>query len=355
MKANLKTKSFLAALVVMLVSGCSPATPTAAPAAEAPAPNMAGGVYEQAGYQLFHWTQGLTVLVWHDATQSSVCSTSAGTGTGMNVTPCTSVNGNDQAFDWQIATSDGLSGVLTFDGVDHDLASGNVFTITTLGEPVDVHQFQRDLSAVSVERETIIAFTNNDTNLSAFLKYAGWMHYGSADFGLDLRYPSGWFGPEVYTVDQDLRIEIGSDVVYPYGTDRTEQIYTLEDAYYILVEYSQGGHDQSADDVYQLMLNMQNDESFSDARSMITRVRQVSLGNFDGFEFISTLSETAQTEIFYVRQVILYGPNGSMLRITGQPSNVAMADKTQWREAYQAVDEANQALFYNILGSITIE
>ena len=342
-------------LVMVFIAACSKATPTETPVVDAPAPNMAGGVYQQAGYQVFHWIQGLTVLVWHDMVQSSVCSGSTTTSKGENITTCSSVNSDGETFDWQIETSDGMGGRLTFNGINYDLVSNNVFTISTQGETVLVKMFKRDLSSITLERESIIKFTNDDLNLLAFLKYVSWKNYSNSDFGLTFHYPADWYGPDVYTVDQDLRIQIGSDVVYPYGTDRTGQIYTLKDSYYILVDYDKSEHDLASDDLYQLMVGLQNGESYSDARSKITRVRWVSLGNFDGFEFISTLSETAQTEIFYVRQVILYGPNGSVLRVTGQPNNVEMSDKSQWRSAYKAVDEANRDLFQQVLDSIEID
>jgi hypothetical protein len=355
MKTNLKTITFLSILIMLTVTGCSSATPTAAPAAEAPAPNMAGGVYEQAGYQLFQWTQGLTVLIWHDATQSSICTDEGSSGKGMNITICHSENNSGQKIDWQLETMDGVTGTLEINNNQYEFADGNVFTITTMGDPLNVQQFQRDLSAVTVERESIIAFTNKDTNLVAYLKYAGWEYYGNTDFGLGFHFPSDWYGPEVYTVEQDLRIEVGSDVVYPYGTDLTEQVYTLKDSYYILVEYTKSGNDSSSDHLYQVLAYLHDGESYSDARSLITRVRQVSLGDYEGYEFTSTLSESAQTEIFFGRQLILYGPDGSKLTITGQPNNVQMTDKSLWRDAYQAVDEANQELFYQVMNSIAIQ
>src|SRR5512133_1414392 len=51
-----------------------------------------------------------------------------------------------------------------------------------------------------------------------------WKQYANSTFGLSFHYPAGWFGPDVYAVEQTLRLAIGSDVVYPYGTDAASQI-----------------------------------------------------------------------------------------------------------------------------------
>jgi hypothetical protein len=91
-----------------------------------------------------------------------------------------------------------------------------------------------------------------------------------------------------------------------------------------------------------------------DARSLTIRVRQLELGPFKGFEYIATLSETAQTEPFYTREVLLVDEQtNDLLTITGSPNNVAVG--ADWREAYRLVDEANLSLFNQIVESITVE
>jgi len=100
---------------------------------------------------------------------------------------------------------------------------------------------------------------------------------------------------------------------------------------------------------------MQDGESLSDARSLVIRVRQLKVGKFDGIEYISTLSETAQTEPVYVRQVILIDEQSNMLTIMGTPNNVEIGDGMEWRDAYKMVDEANLMLFRQIVESIVIE
>jgi len=123
----------------------------------------------------------------------------------------------------------------------------------------------------------------------------------------------------------------------------------------VVVQYTQNDQNQVWVDTNQTLANLQDGESLSDARSMLIRVRQLNLGRFEGFEYISTLSETAQTEPVYIRQVILFDDQSNVLTIMGTPNNVAVSSENGWRTVYQSVDEANLELFHQIVESITIE
>jgi hypothetical protein len=81
----------------------------------------------------------------------------------------------------------------------------------------------------------------------------------------------------------------------------------------------------------------------------------VTVGRFNGFEFISTLSESAQTEPVYIRQVILFDDQSNSLSIMGSPNNVEVADGANWRDVYQMVDEENVNIFHGIVESIVVE
>jgi hypothetical protein len=180
--------------------------------------------------------------------------------------------------------------------------------------------------------------------------------YANATFGLSFEYPSSWFGPDEYISGGTLRLEVGSDVVYPYGTGREEQVYTMPNSYYVVIQYTQNDQNQVWNDTLQALGNLQDGESISDARSLTIRVRQLELGRFTGFEYIATLSESAQTEPFYARQVILMdAQTNDLLTIMGSPNNVDRSGGVDWRQAYQAIDEANQNIFEQIVESITIQ
>lgn len=178
--------------------------------------------------------------------------------------------------------------------------------------------------------------------------------YSNTAFGLSFEYPSSWYGPDEYIADPILRIEVGSDVVYPYGTSREDQIYTLPNSYFVVIQYTRNDQVQAWNDTYQVLMNLQDGESLSGMRSLTIRVRQLGLGRFTGFEYIATLSETAQTEAFYARSVILIDPQtNDLLTIMGSPNNVDLSGG-DWRQAYQAIDEANLPIFQHILASLTI-
>ena len=118
-----------------------------------------------------------------------------------------------------------------------------------------------------------------------------WQTYANRDFGLSFQFPPGWYGPEEYISEQTLSVAVGSDVVYPYGTDRTEQIYNQPDSYYISMLYSQDAVDSVWRGTYEELLAMQDGESVQSARGLVIRQRAFEQGRFKGIEFITTLPE----------------------------------------------------------------
>ena len=106
---------------------------------------------------------------------------------------------------------------------------------------------------------------------------------------------------------------------------------------------------------YSILRDMTDGESLSEARDLIIRVRKLRLGKFEGIEYLLTLSATTQTEMYYARQVVLFDEQLNVLNVTGMPIYVAISDKANWREAYQQVDEANLAIFHQVLESIVAQ
>jgi len=191
----------------------------------------------------------------------------------------------------------------------------------------------------------------------------GWKIYKNDPFGLSLEFPSTWFGPDVYVQD-GIRVEVGSDKVYPYGTDRLERIYNIQNSYYVVIQYWKNNNNWTLEQysenqpwikTYLSLLNLKDSESTSDLRDFVTRVRKLKLGRFEGLEYISTLSATAQTEMYYTREVVLFDEHLNTLHITGTPNNVEIINKDNWHGTYQMVDEANKDAFYKVLESITVE
>ena len=192
---------------------------------------------------------------------------------------------------------------------------------------------------------------------------SGWKLYQHPTAKFSFQYPESWFGPEVYEADQDLRIEIGSDMVYPYGTGSEDRNLTQKDSYYILIEYRPNTTQMTMEDyktsswISPIMdiFELADGETISTARSLVIRVREFELGQFKGVEYISTLSETAQTEHVYSRQIFLIDEELNILMISGSANNVEILDGANWKADYQRVDQANLDIFYQVIESIAVE
>ena len=179
--------------------------------------------------------------------------------------------------------------------------------------------------------------------------------YSNSAFGLSFQYPADWYGPDEYISDQTLRVEIGSDVVYPYGTDRTQQTPTKNNSYSIVVQYMKANQNPVWQESYQSLANLAAGESVSDARSKLIKVGYLALGQFHGIEYIATLADTASTEPVYSRQVILFDDASNVISILGSPNNVAVPSGTPWLDVYKQIDTDNTDIFHQLVKSITIQ
>ena len=178
--------------------------------------------------------------------------------------------------------------------------------------------------------------------------------YTNSEFGLNFHYPAHWFGPDEYISGQTLRVEVGSDTVFPYGNP-PEQASEVKNSYKVVIQYTKDNQNTFLDDTHQTLLTLKDGESMSSPRSQITRVRGLGFGRFQGFEYISTLSETAQTEPFYAREVFLMDDQANLITIFGTPNNVEISNGAEWREVYRGIDEANLNFFHEILESLEME
>jgi len=150
---------------------------------------------------------------------------------------------------------------------------------------------------------------------------------------------------------------------YPYGTDRLDRKYDKKNSYYISVQYTKKPQGTAIDEYkknqpwlegYLPLLTMKDGETKSDLRSKLIRIKQTNIGNYKGVEYISTLSETAQTEWVYSREVFLINDNYDTVRIQGSPNNVEVVNKSEWKTAYQQIDEANLPIFRDLVNSISL-
>jgi hypothetical protein len=204
--------------------------------------------------------------------------------------------------------------------------------------------------ALFIETQIPVPASPTETNPSSTRKI-----FTNDTFGLSFQYPSNWYGPGEYASDGTLRVEVGSDVVYPYG-ETPEQPSSVKNSYNVVVQYTKNNQNTYWEDTYQSLMNLKDGESLSNGNSLLIRVRQLSIGRFAGFEYITTLSETAQTEIGYSRSImILDQQTNDLLTIMGQPINVEITNGAAWRDIYKTIDEANLSVFQKIVESITIK
>lgn len=179
--------------------------------------------------------------------------------------------------------------------------------------------------------------------------------YYNSTTGLGFQYPSNWFGPDEYISDEMLRVEVGSDKVYPYGTGLEERVYERRNSYYVVIQYAKNDQSQYRKDIYQLLLTLKDgEELLTDGHGVLIRVGELKIGGFAGIEFISTIPIEAQTEPVYTRQAILFDRQSNLLSIMGTPNNVEINIAENWRDAYRMVDEANREVFHQIARSVSI-
>ena len=194
--------------------------------------------------------------------------------------------------------------------------------------------------------------------------YPGWTTYADESSGLSFRYPSNWFGPEVYPFEDGVRIEVGSDVVYPYGTGLDEREPGEPNSFGIVIQFTRNRAGWTLEQYRAeqpwlndtlAVLDLQDGKSVTTARSLTTRVRGLTLGRFTGAEFVTTLPDTAQTERVYLRSAFLMDDVLNVVQVMGSPQNVEVADPAAWRAAFEAVDAANLEAFRGLVDSIQVE
>ena len=179
--------------------------------------------------------------------------------------------------------------------------------------------------------------------------------YSNSAFGLGFQYPVKWFGPDESVSGETLRVEVGSDTVYPYGNP-PETPPDITNSYHVVTQYTKNNQNPFWKDTYQSLQNLKDGESLSGIRSLIIRVKEVDLGRFTGFEYIFTLPESAQTDHVYGREVMLFDKQtNDLLTITGQPNNVEVGNGANWRDVFRSIDEANLANFHQIVDSMTVK
>jgi hypothetical protein len=76
--------------------------------------------------------------------------------------------GEGRHVDFRCESKDGRTGQATIDGIAYDAANGNLFALSTQGEPVRVKQLKQDLTALNFESAALAAFAREDKGLADF-------------------------------------------------------------------------------------------------------------------------------------------------------------------------------------------
>jgi hypothetical protein len=186
--------------------------------------------------------------------------------------------------------------------------------------------------------------------------------YTNGMFESTYTYPVGWFGPEIYKYENGFRFEIGTDTVYPYGTDPSERKLTKENSYYIVAQLDAKSEDMPAEDFrtanigykqIEALKDLKPGESKTDARTVTTKVRDINANGLKGVEYITTLSEEAQTEHLYMREAVLVNETtNTVVVVRGTPENVYVAEGLDWKEVYEAIDLENSAIFSEFVDDV---
>ena len=157
---------YLAILAILVGLGTSACWQRVTP----PAPDSAGGVYEQAGYNYFRWKEGLAVMVWQDATATTSCNSFGSTDDPTHTVQCQAISETGQEVIWQLETDDGRTATFSINNQTYDLADGTVFLVKTAVGHADIQQLQRDLSTVQAENDSITQYSLSDSDIEQFIQ-----------------------------------------------------------------------------------------------------------------------------------------------------------------------------------------
>lgn len=132
-----------------------------------PAADKYLGTFAEGGYLFLRWPEGLQVMIWVDLGEAAEHSAhSAGAADGPVYTERGFVQSAEgQRLTWELETANGKTGQLQMGDSRYDLSAGNLFVVTSQGGGVQVRQLSRDLSAVPLDHDAILAWAENNPDL----------------------------------------------------------------------------------------------------------------------------------------------------------------------------------------------
>jgi hypothetical protein len=163
-----RTKESMTGLARLALLGALLATMISCTATEsAPAADKYLGTFAHGGYLFLRWQEGLEVMIWFDLGRDVEHSAqSAGSTDGPVYTERGSVQSADgQILAWDLQTSDGKTGKIQMGDSRYDLSAGNLFVVTSQAGGLEVEQLSRDLSAVPLDHDGILAWAEKNLEL----------------------------------------------------------------------------------------------------------------------------------------------------------------------------------------------
>jgi hypothetical protein len=155
----------LALLVVLVTTAVVACGGSSTP----PGASKALGSSAQGGYLFLRWQEGLEVMIWHDIAGSAVAHSAGSTVDRFYAERGSARSADGRSFEWELQTTDGRTGQVQIGGGRYDLSAGNLFIVTTQEGWPAVRHLHRDLSAVPLNHDGILAFAVKDPDLVAFL------------------------------------------------------------------------------------------------------------------------------------------------------------------------------------------
>jgi len=133
-----------------------------------PGPNMAGGAYIDAGYELLEWPDGISILIWHDVPGDGFAH-----GSGGSEDTFYEANGasesEDGRFTWQLQSADGQTVQFRINENEYELTEDTLFLVSATGGTTQITELKRDLSGVTAA-DDIVAFSQQDEEIAAFVE-----------------------------------------------------------------------------------------------------------------------------------------------------------------------------------------
>lgn len=191
---------------------------------------------------------------------------------------------------------------------------------------------------------------------SAADETANWKIYRNNKFNIRLRYPLNWSEPETQEHEDGFNLVTGTN--------------SNKNSYYITFQYSKRPNAipieryKSIQEAVQreLKLSEQSEgESIVSAIYTLTKVKDIQIQNFSGVEFISSIPETAHTNVGsvtdwkfnnVVRKALLVNDNHDIMSIVGSPNNLDLTDGIDKKIASQRIDEDYLNEFHGFVNSV---